>query len=283
MKNILVTGANGQLGSCFKKHGIKYSNLSFDFKSSRELDISNFAEVKRLFSSQSYEFCINAAAYTNVEKAESEKEKAFQINAEAAGKLAEVCAAKQVKMIHFSTDYVFDGSKTEPYLETDEVNPINIYGASKLAGERQITEVIDEHLIFRTSWLYSEFGHNFFCTILKKAAERASLNITTTQLGTPTNANDLAKYVLDGIQKDSSETGIYHFSNLGQATWYDFAEEILNYSGKIDQVVLNKTGFFKTLAQRPEYSVLSKEKAIQEFGEIRDWRNSLRDLIDEVV
>ncbi|WP_295180399.1 dTDP-4-dehydrorhamnose reductase [uncultured Christiangramia sp.] len=283
MKNILVTGANGQLGSCFRKHRKKYSNLSFDFKSSRELDISNFAEVDRLFSSQSYDFCINAAAYTNVEEAESEKEKAFQINAEAPGKLAEVCAAKQVKMIHFSTDYVFDGSKTEPYLETDEVNPINIYGASKLAGERQITEVIDEHLIFRTSWLYSEFGHNFFCTILKKAAEKASLNITTTQLGTPTNANDLAKYVLDGIQKDSSATGIYHFSNLGQASWYDFAEEILNYSGKIDQVVLNKTGFFKTLAQRPEYSVLSKEKAIQEFGEIRDWRNSLRDLIDEVV
>lgn len=283
MKNILVTGANGQLGSCFRKHGKKYSNLSFDFKSSRELDISNFAEVDRLFSSQSYDFCINAAAYTNVEKAESEKEKAFQINAEAAGKLAEVCAANQVKMIHFSTDYVFDGSKTEPYLETDEVNPINIYGASKLAGERQITEIIDEHLIFRTSWLYSEFGHNFFCTILKKAAERASLNITTTQLGTPTNANDLAKYVLDGIQKDSCATGIYHFSNLGQATWYDFAEEILNYSGKIGQIVLNKTGFFKTLAERPEYSVLSKKKAIQEFGEIRDWRNSLRDLIDEVV
>ncbi|WP_299152617.1 dTDP-4-dehydrorhamnose reductase [uncultured Christiangramia sp.] len=283
MKNILVTGANGQLGSCFRRHREKYSNLSFDFKSSRELDISNFAEVDRLFSSQSYDFCINAAAYTNVEKAESEKEKAFQINAEAAGKLAEVCAVKQVKMIHFSTDYVFDGSKTEPYLETDEVNPINIYGASKLAGERQIAEVIDEHLIFRTSWLYSEFGHNFFCTILKKAAEKASLNITTTQLGTPTNANDLAKYVLDGIQKDSSATGIYHFSNLGQATWYDFAEEILNYSGKIDQVVLNKTGYFKTLAQRPEYSVLSKEKAIQEFGEIRDWKKSLQDLIDEVV
>ncbi|WP_298526944.1 dTDP-4-dehydrorhamnose reductase [uncultured Christiangramia sp.] len=283
MKNILVTGANGQLGSCFRKHKKKFPDFNFDFKSSAELDISNFAEVERLFSSRSYDFCINAAAYTNVEKAESEKEKAFQINAEAPGKLAEVCAANQVKIIHFSTDYVFDGSKTEPYLETDEVNPINIYGASKLAGERQIAEVIDEHLIFRTSWLYSEFGHNFFCTILKKAAERASLNITTTQLGTPTNANDLAKYVLDGIQKDSSETGIYHFSNLGQASWYDFAEEILNYSGKIDQVVLNKTGFFKTLAQRPEYSVLSKEKAIQEFGEIRDWRNSLRDLIDEVV
>ena len=283
MKNILVTGANGQLGSCFRKHRKKYPDLNFDFKSSRELDISDFAEVEKLFSSRSYDFCINAAAYTNVEKAESEKEKAFQINAEAAGKLAEVCAAKQVKMIHFSTDYVFDGSKTEPYLETDDVNPINVYGASKLAGEQRITEVLDDHLIFRTSWLYSEFGHNFFCTILKKAAEKATLNITTTQLGTPTNANDLAIYVLDGIQKEYSATGIYHYSNLGQATWYNFAEEILNYSGKIDQVVLNKTGFFKTLARRPEYSVLSKEKVLKEIGEIKDWRKSLWDLIDEVV
>lgn len=283
MKNILVTGANGQLGSCFRKHREKFPELDIDFKSSGELDISNIAEVKKLFASRSYHCCINAAAYTNVEKAETEKEKAYRINAEAVGNLAEVCASQQVKLIHFSTDYVFDGSSTTPYHETDEVNPINVYGASKLAGEKHIAKVLEDHLIFRTSWLYSEFGHNFFRTILNKAAEKATLNITTTQLGTPTNANDLAIYVLNAVQKDSSATGIYHFSNLGQATWFDFAEEILKFSGKIDEVVLNKTGFFKTLAQRPEYSVLSKAKALQDFGDIRDWKKSLHDLIDEVV
>jgi len=283
LKRVLVTGANGQLALCFKKHATSFQDLDFSFKDSRQLDITNFEMLEKLFTTVNFDYCINTAAYTNVEKAETEKEKAYLVNQRAVGYLAEVCKAHQVKLVHFSTDYVFDGTKHEPYLECDRTNPINVYGASKLAGEEQINDKKLDHLIFRTSWLYSEFGHNFFATILKKAAERATLKITTSQLGTPTNANDLAIYVLNILRTNPLKTGTYHFSNLGEATWYEFAKEILDYSGKIDQVVLHKTGFFKTLAKRPEYSVLSREKALQDFGEIKDWKQSLHALIDEVL
>ncbi|MCG9971402.1 dTDP-4-dehydrorhamnose reductase [Christiangramia crocea] len=282
MKTILVTGANGQLGKCFQKQAKKYPNYKFLFCSSRELDITDKESLQRIFREHKPDYCINTAAYTNVEKAEKEKEKAFLVNAEAAGNVAEICKQHDTTLFHFSTDYVFNGKASTPYGETDGVEPINVYGASKLKGEENIQAIFDKYFIFRTSWLYSEFGHNFFNTILRKADENAELNITTSQLGTPTNANDLAEFVLKIIDSDSRQYGLYHFSNLGEATWYDFAEEILNYSGKIDQVSLNKTGFFKTLAERPEYSVLSKERAQRNFGFlILDWKESLHSLIDE--
>ena len=281
MNAILVTGANGQLGQCFQKHSKKYPNYKFLFCSSRELDITDKSSLENFFSRNRIDYCINAAAYTNVEQAENETEKAFLVNAEGAKNIAEVCKANECTLFHFSTDYVFNGKANKPYKETDEVDPINVYGASKLKGEEEINAVLKENFIFRTSWLYSEFGHNFFRTILKKAGEKAELNITTTQLGTPTNANDLAEYCLKIIETGSEAYGIYHFSNEGEATWYDFAKEILEYSKKRQQVTLNKTGFYKTLADRPEYSVLSKEKAIRTFGPIKDWKNSLHQLIDE--
>ena len=281
MKTVLVTGANGQLGKCFRKHAAKYPEFQFLFCSSEELNICDSDELEEFFKTNKIDICINTAAYTNVEQAENEPEKAFQVNAEAAGKLAGICKKYAAELIHFSTDYVFDGNSTKPYSETDEVNPINVYGSSKLEGENLIAKTFEEYFIFRTSWLYSEFGHNFFNTIQKKIAEKAELNITTSQLGTPTNANDLALYVLDLIKKGSKAYGLYHFSNQGQATWYDFAEQILVYSKNTEEVILNKTGFFKTLAKRPEYSVLSKEKAEGEFGEIKDWKLSLYDLIQE--
>lgn len=281
MKTILVTGANGQLGQCFQKHSRRFTNYNFLFCTSAELDITSIESLENIFSKHKIDFCINAAAYTNVEQAENEKEKAFLVNAEGARNVAEVCEKYSSVLFHFSTDYVFNGKASKPYKEYDPVDPINVYGASKLKGEELIGEVLDEHFIFRTSWLYSEFGHNFFKTIQKKADENAELNITTTQLGTPTNANDLAEYVLKIIESGSSAYGVYHFSNEGEATWYDFAKEILEYSKKIEQVTLNKTGFFKTLAERPEYSVLSKEKATKNFGPIKNWKVSLHQLIDE--
>jgi len=281
MKTILVTGAHGQLGQCFQKQSKKYPNFKMLFCSSRELDITSQEALQQFFKQHQIDFCINAAAYTNVEQAEKEREKAFLVNAEAAKNIAEICKKNGAVLFHFSTDYVFNGQSQKPYKEFDEVNPINVYGSSKLKGEKEIQSAMEDYFILRTSWLYSEFGHNFFRTILKKAAENANLNITTSQIGTPTNANDLAEYVLRIIHSGSKAFGLYHFSNEGEATWYDFAEEILRYSGKMDQVTLNKTGFFKTLAKRPEYSVLSKERFVEAFGSLKDWKSSLHGLIDE--
>jgi len=280
MKNVLVTGANGQLGACFKKISGDYAEFNFIFKSSSKADITDKSKLEKLFSEVEFDWVINCAAYTNVEKAESEKEKAFKINAEAAKNLAEVCNEFGAKLIHFSTDYVFDGKTEKPYQETDSNNPINVYGASKLKGEQLIAEVLEEHFILRTSWLYSEFGHNFYKTILRKIREKAELNITTSQTGTPTNANDLAELVLEIIVSENKDFGLYHFSNLGEATWYDFANAILEITGNSADIVLNKSNNFKTIAARPEYSVLDKTKLQQQFSKpVLNWKVSLEKLI----
>lgn len=282
MKNILVTGASGQLGKCFQKHAKNYSDWNFQFLSSKQLDITSLESLKRIFSENKFDVCINCAAYTNVEQAENEPEKAYLINSGAVKNLAKITAENDCILVHFSTDYVFNGKSENPYSEEDEVDPINEYGRSKLQGERYIQELSDKYYIFRTSWLYSEFGHNFFNTILKKASEGAELNITTSQRGTPTNANDLAEYVLKVLNFEQQEFGLYHFSNEGKATWYDFAEAILEFSGNREKITLNKTGFYKTLAERPAYSVLSKEKLKNTFAfEIPEWKASLKRLFTE--
>lgn len=282
MKNILVTGASGQLGKCFQKHAENYPAWNFQFLSSKELDITSAESLKRIFIENKFDVCINCAAYTNVEQAENEPEKAFLINAEAVKNLAEVTSGTDCILVHFSTDYVFNGKAEHPYTEEDEVDPINEYGRSKLEGEKYIREISRKYYIFRTSWLYSEFGHNFFNTILKKAAEGAELNITTSQLGTPTNANDLAQYVLKVLNSEKQKYGLYHFSNQGEATWYDFAEAILEFSGNRENITLNKTGFYKTLAERPAYSVFSKEKLKRNFPlEIPQWKASLKTLFSK--
>ena len=280
MKNILVTGASGQLGACFKKISKNYSEFNFVFESSSEADITNKPKLEKLFSEIKFDWVINCAAYTNVEKAESEEEKTFKINATAAKNLAEVCNENRATLVHFSTDYVFDGKAEKPYIENDKTNPINVYGASKLKGEQLIAEVLKEHFIFRTSWLYSEFGHNFYKTILRKIEEKAELNITTSQTGTPTNANDLAEFVLEIIASENKDFGLYHFSNLGEATWYDFAKAILEFTGNSEDIVLNKSNSFKTIAARPEYSVLDKGKVEQQFSkQVLHWKLSLEKLI----
>lgn len=280
MKIVLVTGASGQLGACFKKISKNYSEFNFVFKSSSEADITNKPKLEKLFSEIKFDWVINCAAYTNVEKAESEEEKTFKINATGAKNLAEVCNENRAILVHFSTDYVFDGKAEKPYKENDKTNPINVYGASKLKGEQLIAEVLKQHFIFRTSWLYSEFGHNFYKTIIRKIEENAELNITTSQTGTPTNTNDLAEFVLEIISSENKDFGLYHFSNLGAATWYDFAKAILEFTGNSEDIVLNKSNSFKTIAARPEYSVLDKGKVEKQFSkQVLHWKLSLEKLI----
>ena len=260
MKKVLVTGANGQLGRCIKDAASRFSDLEFVFVSKEELDIQSSAQVEAIFQKYNFDYCINTAAYTNVEKAESEEEKAFAINAEAVQNLASVCKTNDIVLFHISTDYVFDGKKRSPYLETDATNPINIYGASKLKGEQNIQEITEKYFIFRTSWLYSQYGHNFLKTILKYAEQGKPLTITTEQTGTPTNANDLAEVILNVIQQESKQYGIYHYSNAGETTWYGFAEEILRQHGLLNKTNLVKTKHYTTFAARPQYSVLDNGK-----------------------
>lgn len=279
MKTVLVTGASGQLGKCLQKLAKKENSIDWHFMDSSEIDITSKEDLEMFFNSKQIDYCINCAAYTNVEKAESEKEKAFNINAEAVKKLAELCNAHDTILIHISTDYVFDGKSEIPYKEEDTTNPINVYGASKLLGEKHIKQSSDYYFIFRTSWLYSEFNHNFYNTILSKASENATLNITTAQKGTPTNANHLAELIVNIIIEENDKYGLYHFSNAGETTWYGFAKEILKVSNNSKQVTLNQDNSYKTIAARPEYSVLDKTKLKANFEvEIASWQDAVLEL-----
>ena len=277
---VLVTGANGQLGQCLKKQSAKFSDIELHYFSSVNLNITDAENVNEAFREGNYDWCINCAAYTNVEKAESEKEKSFLVNAEGAKNIAEACSKYGVKLIHISTDYVFDGEKSSSYQEEDQENPINVYGASKLKGEEHIQQTLDEYFILRTSWLYSEFGHNFFNTMLRKAnEENCILKITTEQNGTPTNANDLALAVLQIISEKKDQYGIYHYSNIGEATWYDFAKAIFVNANKLNEVDLVASNEYITIAKRPINSILSKEKIKKKLGlNIPTWQQSLADL-----
>jgi len=278
---VLVTGANGQLGKCIKDASANFLDLDFLFASRAELDIENKEEISDLFSKNNFDYCINAAAYTNVEKAESEQEKAFQINAEAVKKLASFCKQYGTTLIQISTDYVFDGKKTTPYTEEDVTNPINVYGASKLKGEQYVQGICEKYFIIRTSWLYSQYGHNFYNSILKFAKEGRDLKITTEQIGTPTNANDLAKALMKIISSESREYGVYNYSNTGEATWYDFAKEILSQTNQLDTIKLAKTDHYHTFAARPKFSVLNIRKYNNIFTKaVVDWIESLKTLIN---
>jgi len=284
MKKILVTGANGQLGRCIKDAAASFPDLEFVFVSKEELDIENSDLLLDFFSKNSFTHCINTAAYTNVENAESEPEKAFAINAEAIKNVAISCKENDVVLLHISTDYVFDGKKQTPYLETDPTNPINVYGASKLKGEKYIEEICTKYFIFRTSWLYSQYGHNFLKTILRYAEEGKPLTITTEQTGTPTNANDLAKALLQVIAQDSKDYGVYHYSNYGETTWFGFAEAILQQNEKLKDSNLAKTNHYRTFAARPEYSVLDNTNTQNKLKlKYIDWLESLQSVIKKTV
>ena len=282
MKTVLVTGASGQLGKCLQKYALETISVNWLFMDSSEIDITSKESVEQCFQNKKIDYCINCAAYTNVEKAESEMDKAYQINSEAVKELAKICKKYDSVLIHISTDYVFDGKSKIPYSEEDQTNPINAYGASKLQGEINIQKHMDKYFIFRTSWLYSEFGHNFYLTVVKKSSENVPLNITTAQTGTPTNANHLAHLILMLIQEENKNYGLYHFSNTGETTWYGFAEEILRVSNTLHLVELNKDNSYKTIATRPEYSVLDKKK-LKDILKYKPatWQEALKDLNDK--
>ncbi len=283
MKNVLVTGAEGQLGKCIKDASISYENLHFTFASQADLDITNHRAIDRYFDSNRIDYCINTAAYTNVEKAESDEKNAYEVNANAVEKLVSVCNNHKTTLLHVSTDYVFNGKKKSPYIEQDPTGPINVYGSSKLKGETFITDRSERYFILRTSWLYSQYGHNFFKTILKYAQEGKDLTITTEQIGTPTNANDLAVALIDIIQIGNQDYGVYHYSNSGEATWYDFAEKIVNLSGQLNKTKLAKTNHYRTFAKRPEYSVLNLDKFESVFNkECEHWEKSLESLFQKI-
>ena len=279
---VLVTGANGQLGQAIRFVAGNYPNIHFVFCSSSDLDITNKENCYSVFNKETPDFCINTAAYTAVDKAESETQKAHLINCIGAKNLAETCKEFNAKLIHISTDFVFDGLKNAPYNETDLTSPKGVYGQTKLDGEIAIQEVFDAYFIIRTSWVYSQFGNNFMKTMLRLASERDSLSVVSDQIGTPTNAVDIAECLLTIITQHPTPNtqhlfGIYNFSNEGQCSWFDFAKKIFEINQvKIDLTPIPTTQF-PTPAERPKYSVLDKTKIQSVFGvEIKSWEESFR-------
>ena len=278
MKTVLVLGAAGQLGMCLQEITAGDNSIDWLFMSSSEVDITSTFDLQQCFNSKRIDYCVNCSAYTNVEKAETDREHAFLINAEAVRNLADICKKNNTVLFHFSTDYVFNGRAYMPYKETDLTDPINIYGESKLAGEKNIMEHANRYFIFRTSWLYSGYGHNFFRTVLNKAINEDDLNITTTQTGTPTNAHHLAQLVVQLIEEGNSCYGLYHFSNSGETTWYGFAKEIVELAG-LNKGKLKEDNSYKTIAARPAYSVLDKTKLTETFSfHVPSWEEGVKEL-----
>lgn len=256
---VLVTGAGGQLAKTIQELYLKNTlNIDFVFFNKEALDITNKKNLDVVFNKHKFEYCINCAAYTNVEQAEKTPEIAYLINAEAVKNLAHVCKANNTILIHISTDYVFDGEKKEPYTIDDKPNPINEYGKSKLLGEHHIQQIMNHYFIVRTSWLYSKkYGNNFYKTILNKAKIEKELHITTEQIGCPTDVANLSKYIIiDLILKKHQEQGIKHFCDQKIMTWFDFAVQILKENNLSHKVKLVKAKNYHTFARRPKNSIL---------------------------
>lgn len=256
MIRVLVTGANGQLGKCIQNVAPNHKGLEFEFKTSMDMDITKTSMVAKIFEDSRYQFCINCAAYTNVENAEIEGDKAFSVNSEGVLNIAKACLKNNVTLVQISTDYVFDGEKQGSYTIADKPNPINKYGASKLMGEAYIQDLLRKYFIIRTSWLYSEYGKNFYMTILQLADTHGVIEITDEQTGCPTNANSLARYIIDLIVSESNKYGIYHFTDGVAMTWYGFAKKILADNHLEKKVKLVKAKNYRTFAKRPKNSVL---------------------------
>ena len=280
MKKILVTGANGQLGQCLQKISSQFEEFEFIFTDSETLDITNKEEVNDFFWQNAPDFCINAAAYTAVDLAETEVEKAFLVNADGTENLAEVCAENNAQFIHVSTDYVFDGENNLAYTEEEFTNPLGVYGASKLAGDELALEVNPCSVILRTSWVYSEFGKNFVKTMLSLFATKQELNVVADQFGQPTNANDLAEAIMKIIKSEKITPGIFNFSNLGRISWFDFAEKIAELSDAKIKLNAIETSQYPTPAKRPKNSVLDLDKISKTYAvQLKPWEESLEDCV----
>lgn len=276
-KTILVTGANGQLGKEMQVIAATFPHYAFLFVTREELPIDNAEAVTLYFNTHAIDVCVNCAAYTAVDKAESDKEKAFAVNGAATGNLAALCSEKNILFIHISTDYVFDGTSTAPYKEDHPVHPVGVYGASKLKGEELALQNNPHSIIIRTSWVYSSFGNNFVKTMLRLMKERESINVVNDQQGCPTYAADLAKAIMDIISGVTIAPGIYNFSNHGNISWYQFAVAIKEISGSKCIVHPIPTSQYPTPAKRPAYSVLDTTKIRDTFNVvIPEWKESLQ-------
>ncbi len=291
---ILVIGKDGQVGQKIqnlvnKTSDTNYSNYDFVFIGRDELDLSKARNIQAYFKKNKFDVAINCAAYTKVEQAEVNENDANLINHLAVKEIATIAKKNNMKLIHISTDFVFDGDKSQPYIETDTTSPINIYGKTKLAGEIAAISIMRFNtVILRTSWIYSEYGNNFVNTIIKNAMLKGKLNIISDQFGTPTYASDLAQTIINILAKDKFNkrempSQIYHYSNEGECTWFDFAKEIVDIL-QIDCTVCPITSNeYPQLAKRPKYSVLSKNKISEEFDlSINNWKDSLKHCLNNI-
>jgi len=279
MIKALVTGGNGQLAQSLKDVVNHQDELDVDFQDLPDLDITNKQQLESYFSNNELDYCINCAAYTAVDLAEEQSELAYAVNAEGPKNIAMLCLKYNIKLIHISTDFVFDGQQRTPYLETDAPNPLSVYGASKLQGERSIQETTEAYFIVRTSWLYSEYGKNFIKTMLSLSETLNEISVVSDQIGSPTYAGDLAEVLIQIVLSSSTNYGVYHYSNSGTISWYDFAVEIFKQFGKTIEVKPIKTKDYPTAAKRPKYSVLDTTKIKNNFDyTINDWQESLKNI-----
>jgi dTDP-4-dehydrorhamnose reductase len=285
---VLITGSNGQLGSEFKALTFDYKALNLIFKDLPELDICNFTKLQSFITENNINVVINCAAYTAVDKAEQNAKIAEEVNSKGVLNLVNALQSVNGKLIHISTDYVFDGNNCLPYEESDSVSPIGVYGKTKRAGELAVINGVIDSIVIRTSWLYSSYGNNFVKTMLRLGNEKENLGVIFDQVGTPTYARDLAKTCLEILCGDSSVNiskngNLYHYSNEGVASWYDFALLIMELGGKSCKVKPLQTKDYPTLAKRPHYSVLNKSKIKTDFKiEIPYWRDSLRVCLEKI-
>ena len=277
MKKILVIGSRGQLGNELQDLAKEYPSFRFSFYDVAEMDIVNKELVDEGIRTLKPDYLINCAAYTAVDKAETEKDLAFAINSDAVKNLALACKANGVKFMHISTDYVFDGTAQEPYSEDNPVNPTNVYGLSKLKGEQQASRNDKDVIIIRTAWVYSTYGNNFVKTMLRLMKTKPEISVVADQEGSPTYAHDLAAAILHIISSGKWVPGIYHFTNEGVISWFDFAGEIKDLSGSSCIIHPITTEQYPTPATRPKYSVLDKTKIQQTFDvKLKSWKESLR-------
>ena len=280
---ILVTGSNGQLGKELRQLAPLFPQYEFIFLSREDLPIHHFELARNTFKAYQPQYCINCAAYTAVDKAESEKELAFQVNAEAPGVLAAICHEQHCHYIHVSTDYVFDGNGHTPYTEESPVAPQSVYGASKLEGEQQVQRFDPDAVIIRTSWVYSEFGKNFVKTMLRLMSEKPFISVVNDQLGSPTWAADLAAAIMQIIAGGKWEPGIFHYCHEGIISWYDFAKAIAELTGSDCEVRPILTTQFPTPAKRPAWSAMDTSKIFRTYG-IRppDWKTQLASALRKI-
>lgn len=281
---ILVTGAGGQLAAELKVVSTDYPEFEFVFLNRAELPVDDFRAVHLLFERLQPAYCINCAAYTAVDLAETEKDSAFAINAEAVGALADSCRLFHCRLVHISTDYVFDGSSTIPYKETSPTSPVNWYGASKLKGEQLALENNEATIVIRTSWLYSAFGKNFVKTMIRLMKEKGQIRVVSDQSGSPTYAADLATLIMTIIRSGKWERGIYHYSNNGITTWFGFAKAIKELTGSPCEVLPIASSDYPTPARRPVYSVLNKDKIREVYAVgLTEWKLSLQKCIERLA